>query len=114
MGDRKHRSWCRAITMIGGVCDCAPLPGTTPPEPPASPFPPELVDKLAVKLFDEVALLDDSRATARLCLSVVAEWLRSDDADERGAAELFRRTGIALVPGDMRAVLAAALEGKER
>ena len=106
MGDHPHCDNCWGDDACGHEPDCG--------DPPSSPFPPELVDKLAVKLFDEVALLDDSRATARLCLSVVAEWLRSDDADERGAAELFRRTGIALVPGDMRAVLAAALEGKER
>ena len=104
MGDRK----CEVCRKYGScyASDC-------PDKPPASPFPPELVERALARARADIDDCDDSAFAdvVGVTLTVVAEWMRSDVADERGAAELFRRTGIALVPGDMRAVLAAALEG---
>ena len=81
-----------------------------PREPPASPFPAELVERI------EEALRDcDSResygSVARHVGSVVAKWLRSAEARARVHSVLLDLEDCAMTDSAVDAVLAAVLEG---
>ena len=99
-------------------------------EPPASSFPPELVER-AIREPEECPeeFLDAENIEVwmrgrqngvRSALSVVAEWLRSDEVRERAcieaqeAADAYTEMDLTGWRKVSDAVLAAALEGKER
>lgn len=117
MGDHPHCDNCWGDDACGHEPDCG--------DPPSSPFPPELVERVARASDDargKMALREliptheeVERAGAVAALSAFAEWLRSDGM--RGRIELAlcnHWNADGAIGEQVDAVLAAVLEGAGR
>ena len=115
MGDRKNdtRDW------FHGLRKERTHPAKSS-DPPASPFPPELVERVESTLKNYWNSRGRVDVQATQVISVVAEWLRSDEVRERAcieaqeAADAYTEMDLTGWRKVSDAVLAAALEGKER